>query len=302
MSGRVLVAGAINTDLVATVDRAPEAGETITGLSFAIHSGGKGANQAVAVTRSGASAVMLGGVGRDDFGSARKADLAADQIDTSWVAVIDDASSGVALITVELSGENRIAYIPGATAKVTPDHCAATINAIQPSLILSTNELSAECHRVLFGWAREHDVRVILNAAPYSDEVVGLLPLIDVLIVNEGEASTLQGGAADGMSPQELAAGLRSKGATDVVITLGAGGSFALSGDEAVIVPGHRVDVVDTTGAGDTFCGALAARMLEGATLPQAVRYANAAGALATTCSGAQPSIPRREEIERLVG
>jgi ribokinase len=302
MSGRVLVAGAINTDLVATVDRAPEAGETITGRSFAIHSGGKGANQAVAVARSGASAVMLGGVGRDDFGSARKTDLAADLIDTSWIAVIDSAASGVALITVELSGENRIAYIPGATVKVAPDHCAATINAVQPSLILSTNELSPECHRVLFEWAREHDVRVIFNAAPYSDEVAGLLPLIDVLIVNEGEASALQGVAAKGMSPEELGAGLRSVGATDVVITLGADGSYVLSGAEPSRVPGHRVDVVDTTGAGDTFCGALAAQMLEGATLPQAARYANAAGALATTCSGAQPSIPSREEIEKLMG
>lgn len=301
MSGRILVTGAINTDLVATVDRAPEAGETITGHAFAIHSGGKGANQAVAVARSGAPAVMLGGVGPDEFGTARKADLAADQVDTSWIATIDGVSSGVALITVERSGENRIAYIPAATSKVTPDHCAAAVGVVQPSLILSTNELSVDCHTALFTWAHDRDVRVFFNAAPYSGDVVRLLPLIDVLIVNQGEAATLQGAHADGMGPEELAEGLRAIGARDVVITLGAEGTFALAGSDAFAEPALSVDVVDTTGAGDTFCGALAARMLEGAALRDAVRYANTAGALATTRAGAQPSIPTRDEVEKMM-
>lgn len=301
MSKRVIVAGAINTDLVATVERAPEAGETVTGSAFAIHSGGKGANQAVSLARSGATAAMLGGVGPDDFGAARRVDLAADDIVLDWIATIDDASSGVALITVERSGENRICYIPAATLRVTPDHALMAVETWQPEMIVAANELSVECLRVMFQWAQETDVPVFYNVAPFSAEAVELIPLVDVLSVNRGEAAALIGTTQEGKTPGELASGLRALGAKDVVITLGGDGAFATSGDEAFHEPALKVDVVDTTGAGDTFCGALAARMLQGASLREAVGYANAAGALATTKQGAQPSIPHREEVEALL-
>lgn len=296
---RILVAGAINTDLVASVDHAPEAGETVTGHGFAIYSGGKGANQAVAVARSGTPAVMLGGVGQDDFGAGRRADLEQEGIETGWIATIEDASSGVALITVEASGENRIAYIPAATLKVSPDHCGRAVEAINPAMILATNELSTVCHERLFYWARDHGVPVLFNAAPYSEDVVRLLPIIDVLVVNRGEAAALQGSDAGSMSAGELAHGLRNIGAKDIVITLGGDGAWCLVGDEAFAQPSINVDVVDTTGAGDTFCGALASEMLSGVPIREAVRYANVAGALAVTIPGAQSSIPRREQIEK---
>lgn len=298
MSRRILVAGAINTDLVANVDRAPEAGETITGRSFAIHSGGKGANQAVAASRSGADTVMLGGVGEDDFGSGRKADLADDGVDTSWIAIFDDVASGVALITVEASGENRISYIPAATSHVVPEHCLRAVEAIRPDVILSANELSLECHKTLFTWAQKNGVRVVFNAAPYSPEAVELLSLIDVLIVNRGEAAALQGQDVRDKSPAELAQGLRHIGARDVLITLGDEGAYALYGDDGFTEVALEVDVVDTTGAGDTFCGAFAAKLLEDSPFREAVRYANVAGAIATMRAGAQSSIPGRTEVD----
>jgi ribokinase len=298
MSKRILVAGAINTDLVANVDRAPEAGETITGKSFSIHSGGKGANQAVAVARSGAEALMLGGVGCDDFGRARMTDLQMDGVDTSWIATLDNVSSGVALIVVESSGENRISYIPAATLVVSPDHCRQAVEAVQPAMVLSANELSPDCLKVLFTWAQDHGVHVVFNAAPFSQEAIGLLPHVDVLIVNQGEAAALQGMGAAGKTPAELAQGLRETGAKDIVITLGEDGAYAMHGDESFSEPAIEIDVVDTTGAGDTFCGAFAARLLEGASFRDAVRYANVAGGIATTRPGAQSSIPTLDEIQ----
>lgn len=301
MSGRILVAGAINTDLVANVERAPEAGETITGRGFAIHSGGKAANQAVAASRSGGGTVMLGGVGDDDFGRARIADLGADGIDTSRVVTVGTAASGVALITVEASGENRICYVPGATLEVTPDHARSVVEAVKPAMILAANELSIACLRTVFSWAQENDVPVIYNVAPYADEAVDLLSLVDVLLVNRGEAAALQGGDVDMEDGRALAEGVRAMGVLSVIVTLGEDGAYAIHEGGAFHESAMTVDVVDTTGAGDTFCGAFAARLLEGAAFREAVRYANAAGALATTKAGAQSSIPRRDEIERFL-
>lgn len=298
MAGPILVAGAINTDLVAYVDRAPEAGETITGRSFEMHGGGKGANQAVAAARSGASTVMLGGVGDDDFGSARKAGLQADGIDISRVETFHDVSSGVAVITVEASGENRIAYIPGATSAVEPQHARKAIEAVKPGLVLAANELSLSCHRELFSWARENGVPVVFNVAPYSAEARELLPMVDVLIVNRGEARALLGESDDNADAEELGQRLRSLGVDRVIVTLGGDGVVGVSGSGVERVAGVSVEVVDTTGAGDTFCGAFASRLAEGASVSEAVRFGNVAGAIAVTRRGAQSSIPRRAEIE----
>lgn len=302
MAGRILVAGAINTDLVAYVDRAPDAGETITGRSFEMHGGGKGANQAVAAARSGADIVMLGGVGADGFGEARKAGLEADGVDISWVQTFTDVSSGVALITVETSGENRIAYIPAATLAVSARHAREAVEAVRPALVLAANELSLACHREVFGWAQDQGVPVVFNVAPYSDEARELMPLVDVLVVNRGEAKALLDERAGDPTPEELGGRLVDLGVGRVVITLGGGGVIGISGDDVFRAEGLPVNVVDTTGAGDTFCGALAARLAEGASFGEALAYGNAAGAIAVTRKGAQTSIPMREEIEALIG
>lgn len=301
MSSQILVAGAINTDLVANVERAPEAGETVTGRSFSVHSGGKGANQAVAVSRSGADAMMLGGVGKDDFGSKRIADLNEDSVNTTWVAALDDAESGVALITVESSGENRICYVPGATMQVSTAHVEAAVQSVSSPMILAANELPINCLEYIFGWAQQNNAPVVFNVAPYSDNAAVLLPLVDVLIVNRGEAEALQGAEANQKSPEQLAEGIRAMGVSSIVITLGKHGVFTMQDDQSFHEQALPVDVVDTTGAGDTFCGAFAARLVEGIEFREAIRYANAAGAWATTMPGAQSSIPMRHDVERLM-
>ena len=297
MQGRMLVAGAINTDLVATVERAPGPGETVTGRSFAIYSGGKGANQAVAAARSGASVVMLGGVGADDFGAARKVDLSRDGIDETWIATVEGVASGVALITVDEGGENRIAYVPGATMVVSPDHCEHAFRAVRPACVLAANELSHACHMRLFGIAREHAVPVVFNAAPDPGAARDLLGLVDALIVNRGEAAAMAGLADDDREPASLLAELRRGGARDAVITLGGDGAIGCFRGDVFYQAPLKVDVVDTTGAGDAFSGVVAARLVAGDPLPEAVRYGVIAGALAATRAGAQSSIPTADEI-----
>lgn len=296
----MLVCGAINTDLVAYVDRAPEAGETITGNGFEMHGGGKGANQAVAAARAGAVVVMLGGVGKDAFGDARLAGLMADGISTSYVQVMNDVASGVALITVDASAENRIAYIPSATAHVTSAHCLSAIESIQPAIVLAANELSVECHREIFGWARSNGTPVIFNVAPFAEDARELLPLVDVLIVNEVEAAELLGTSPQ-RSAQELAMDLGRFGGERCVVTLGSAGALGRDGEHIVHVPRFDVAAVDTTGAGDTFCGAFASAMLDGMPFAESIRFGNAAAALSVTKRGAQPSIPTELETRALL-
>lgn len=294
---RVLVAGAINTDLVATVTRAPDAGETVTGQRFAIFGGGKGANQAVATARAGVATSLLGAVGGDDFGRQCLKDLAAENIALEHVARRRQIVSGVALITVDESGENRIAYVPGPTATVTPAEAVAAFKAVKPDLLLATLELPIDTLTELFAVARASSVRTVLNAAPDPELARSLLPVVDVLIANELEARALLGdnGGPSSPSPDTL-------GCEAVVLTLGRAGASVITKFGATLQPSFDVDVVDTTGAGDAFCGAFAAWLAAGSHISDALGAGVAAGALATTREGAQPSIPTRQEIDALLG
>jgi len=294
----ILVAGAINTDLVATVNRSPEAGETVTGSGFAMFGGGKGANQAVAAARSQASVVMLGAIGDDDFGRLRLADLRSDGIDTDWIETTPTAASGVALITVEARGENRIAYVPGATATITAARAVACLEAVRPRVLLVPNELDHEALLALCTVAREIQATVVLNAAPDPATVSDVLPQVDILIANEAEAIVLANRAIAEASVEQVAESLQAMGPSRVVITLGGDGVIGIDEDGVFVVTAPAVEVVDTTGAGDTFCGALAASLVGGATFRKATAYAVAAGALSVTRAGAQSSIPAQSEIE----
>lgn len=291
----ILVAGAINTDLVATMDRAPEAGETISGKSFGMHGGGKAANQAVAVSRSGGRVALLGAVGDDDFGRARMLDLEHDRVDVGDVQVLAGKSSGVALILVEDGGENRIAYIPGTTMQVTTEAAISALDRTVPKYVLAPNELPREALAELFARGRDIGSTVVLNATPDPERVVPLLPLVSILVVNEGEAEMLAGGTH--VSAEALAITLSDRYGCSVVITLGARGVVAFHEAETLQVPGRVVEAIDTTGAGDTFCGAFVADLAQGATFVEALGYANSAAALSVTRAGAQSSIPLREDV-----
>lgn len=296
--GSILVAGAINTDLVATVTRVPAAGETVTGTGFSIHGGGKGANQAVAVARSGGDTCLVGAVGVDQFGRDRTNGLRADGIDISWVMVNEHQPSGVALILVEDGGENRIAYVPGATLTVPPAYMKTVFSEIQPLFVLATNELPHSVLSVLFTAARNAGATVVFNATPDPEKARDLIRDVSILIVNSGEAAVLLD-MEDIVDTEDAVASLLKLGPGTVILTLGPDGACFGTGNE---VAWHRppgVVVVDTTGAGDTFCGAFVAEMARGASIEEAVRYGVVASALAVTRMGAQPSIPTRDEILR---
>jgi ribokinase len=298
----VLTCGAINTDLVARLQRAPEAGETVTGTDFAIFGGGKGANQALASVRAGASTAILGALGEDDFGRQRLGDLRADQVDVGSVAMRTDAPSGVALITVEeQTGQNRIAYVPGATLTVTADEARAAVASVQPRVLLTTLELPAESIAAAIADARTAGATILLNATPEPELAAQHLGTIDTLIVNEPEAQILLGGTVPG-SWTDAAKALQALGPRNLVITLGAAGAIARFGDTEMSVPVPSVTVVDTTGAGDALCGAFAAATALGKSPEDALRFGVAAGSLACTVLGAQRSMPTAAAINALLG
>ena len=301
-AGQVLVAGAINTDLVARVAKAPDAGETVTGSTFAIFGGGKGANQAIAAARSGAPTAMFGALGDDDFGRQRRADLDAEGIDTDSVVRSTTAASGVALIVVEEeTGQNRISYVPGATMTLTPEQARAAVDRVKPQVVLTTLEPPPETLAALLDAGRQLGATIVLNATPEAIGAKPLLDRIDVLIVNETEAEDLLGRPVSAAQGEDAARSLAALGPGTVVVTLGAAGAAVAHSAQTASFPAPRVGVVDTTGAGDAFCGAFAADLARGLDPFLAARTGVVAGSLATTVPGAYPGIPRREAIQRML-
>lgn len=295
----VLVAGAINTDLVARVAKAPAAGETVTGSAFAIFGGGKGANQAIATARSGAPTAMLGALGDDDFGRARRADLDAEGIDTGSVARHESAPSGVALIVVEEgSGQNRISYVPGATLTIRPAQARHAIKRVQPGVVLTTLEPVPETIAALIEATHDAGGVVVLNASPEPLGARPVLPDLDILVVNETEAEELLGREVTVDDGAAAALALAELGPRTVVITLGPAGAVVAHAGETAYFPAPPVRAVDTTGAGDSFTGAFAAELARGGAPFSAARRGVVAGSLATTRPGAYPGIPHHAEIE----
>jgi ribokinase len=297
VGARVLVAGAINTDLVARVPHAPIAGETVTGDRFEIFGGGKAANQTLASARSGATTAILGALGVDAFGRQRRADLEANGVDCESVAKVDPVASGVALILVEANGQNRIAYVPGATSTVTAQQAAAAFDRFQPDVVLMTLELPLDALTALVNVAQSAGKPVVLNAAPEPGAGRSLVAVSQALIVNEPETRELLG---EGEEFDDWVAGaqrLRMLGPKAVVITLGATGALVDRGEGPVSLPAPDVQVVDTTGAGDAFCGAFAAQLACGVDSVAAAKIGIIAGSLAVTKAGAQPSMPTWDEI-----
>jgi ribokinase len=296
----IIVFGSINLDLVTRVDRFPGAGETVAATSFATYPGGKGANQALAAARAGAKVLLHGAIGRDDFGKQALVLLARDGVDLSGVRRVD-GTTGCAAIFVDGKGENCIAVHPGANAHADPSSIADAVLR-SGTCVLLQQELPAAANRSLLERARRLGARSMLNAAPARTVPRELLLLIDILMLNEGEASAL---ALDLGLPAGAEAFSRAAVAVQpnltVVITLGAQGALLASRDFCLRAAAPRVDAVDTTGAGDALVGAFAAALDRGAAAPEALRFAVAAGSLACTAAGAQPALPDRLAIEALL-
>jgi ribokinase len=298
----ICVVGGINMDLVLRAPRLPQPGETVLARDFARFPGGKGANQAVAAARLGASVRMVGRVGRDGFGDELLEGLAREGVDTAGVRRAD-APTGVALIVVDESGQNSILWAPGANA-VWGREASADVGllASRCRVLLLPLEAPSDIVERAIGAAKGVGARVVLNPAPHRRGDESCFPAVDVLAPNETEAALFAGveGQAQPDWP-EVARRLRALGPRAVVVTLGSQGALLADDRGAHHVPAFAVDVVDTTAAGDAFVAGLACALLGGAPLLEAVRLANAAGALAVTKAGAQPSLPRASEVRALL-
>jgi ribokinase len=279
----VCVVGSANLDLVASTPRRPAAGETVLGTAFAEHPGGKGLNQAVAAARAGASVAFVGAVGRDAAGETLRAVLTAEHIDTGSLA-LSDQPSGRALIIIDAEGENSIVVVPGANERAAAD-ALPTARVVLVQLEIPLAVVTAALDR-----ARAAGATTVLNAAPAAALPRDLLAAVDVVVANEAEAQAL--GGVDAL----LAAGV-----TTAIVTRGAEGAAVVRAGARWHQPAFPVRAVDTTAAGDAFCGVLAAGLASGRDLAAAVRAAAAAGALAAAAPGAVPSLPGADAIAALL-
>ncbi len=298
----IVVLGSLNMDLVSRVPRLPAPGETLRGSGFFTAAGGKGANQAAACARLGASVALIGRVGEDLFGLALRDGLEQLGVDVSRVSVTP-GPSGVAVVAVDDRAENSIVIIPGANERVGVDDLELLRASLAgaDSLLLQL-EIPLEIVTSAARLAHARGVRVLLDPAPALPLPDELYTLTDLLTPNETECSALVGFAVDDTTRAERAAAiLLKRGARQVVIKMGEQGAYLHNGASGERIPGFRVHAVDTTAAGDVFNGALAVALEKGVALREAVRFANAAGALSTTRYGAQPSMPTADEVERLL-
>ncbi|MFM7331372.1 MAG: ribokinase [Brachymonas sp.] len=289
----ILVAGSANLDFVVRAAHIPAPGETVLGRDFQTFPGGKGANQAVACARAGgANTAMLAAFGADDFAKPLKASLT--QAGITLHEVVSHQCTGTAFICVSKEGENAITVAPGANEDLQPAHWQHVAKAQAISHLLMQLETPVPTVLAFAQAARAQGVQVVLNAAPARALPAELLSAIDLLIVNEGELAGLAG--AQG-SLQDQLQRMVAQGIATVIVTLGAQGCLALHQGQFVQQAAFKIEVVDTTAAGDTFCGALVACLAQGAELSKAMQTACAASALACTKLGAQSSIPTREEV-----
>jgi ribokinase len=300
MKPYILVVGSSNTDMVVKTDRLPGPGETVLGGTFLMAAGGKGANQAVAAARLGADVVFVAKVGKDVFGRQAVESFKRESIDTSCMVIDAVNPSGVALITVDANGENCIVVASGANANLVGEDLVAVEEKIKnAALILMQLEIPLGTVEYVAGLAALHHIPVILNPAPACALPDQLFRSLAILTPNQKEAEMLSGVAiVDKSGAERAAAVLAEKGVKTVIITLGADGALVLDGGEFVWVGAPAVTAVDTTAAGDVFCGALAVALSEGRPMKDAVGFACAAAALSVTRMGAQTSAPLRSEVD----
>ena len=299
----IVVVGSLNADLVVHVPRFPVAGETISGEGFVLLPGGKGANQACAAARLGGVVAMVGQVGRDDQGGMLRESLRRAGVDVRLVDQDEQAATGVAIISIDATGENQIILAAGANGTFTPERLARALPLIRSaSVLLLQLETPLDTVMRAATEARAAGVTVVLDPAPARDVPDQLLRLATYVTPNEGELARLVGAPVpDEPSMADIegqAARLIARGSTRVLAKLGARGARLITADGATEWPARHVTPVDTTAAGDAFNGAFAVALAEGADLDRAVRFATTAAAISVTRHGAQPSMPTRAEVD----
>jgi ribokinase len=306
MTGSVTVVGSLSVDFVVRVPRRPQKGETIAGFDFKTFVGGKGNNQALAAARAGASVKMVGRVGTDTYGERLIETLRTSGVNTSYMTRDADVGTGVAHIYVDPEGDNSIVIVPQANSRLLPEHVRAAEDALyEAKVVLLQMEIPADTIIEAARLGQKANAIVILNPAPAPPSgklPAGLLPYVDLIVPNQTELELLTGVAAsDQAGARQGALQLMQNGAAQVIVTMGDQGALLVRADgRHQMVPSFKVDAIDTTAAGDAFCGALAAALSRDIVIEQAIRFACAAGALAVTKHGAEPSLPSLAEIEGL--
>ena len=300
-----IVIGSINMDLVMTVEKFPAPGETISASRLQRFPGGKGANQAVAISRLGKAVSLVGCVGEDEYGELLLEGLLKNNVRAEGIKKIDAVSSGLAFITIDQTGQNMIVIIPGANHRLLPPIVDEIFKDPMEDVtyFLTQFEIPNETvvHSILE--AKNRGWTTVVNPAPARprEEVESILAATDILVLNESEAEILTGRLPTTQEvAYEVGDSLRAMGPDTVVLTLGAAGSVLVGNEQREQIPGFEIEVVDTTAAGDAFIGALIVARMEGRTWIESVKFANAAGAYAVSQPGAQPSLPTYDQISQL--
>lgn len=295
---KIAVIGSSNTDLIAKVRDFPKAGETIESFFYSQAMGGKGANQALAAHRLGGDVMFITSIGKDDYGLKALEYYKKEGLDASLSLIVDDTPSGVAMIWVDEKGENSIVVVSGANAMLSPFYIQTIKKEIlEANMIVLQMEIPYDTVKKVCEIAYEHNKQVMLNVAPARTLETEIIRLIDILVVNETEAENISGERILEIGEQGMVNYLLALGAKSVVLTLGSKGCIMKNRYEHHTIPAFNVKAIDSTGAGDTFCGALAAQLSEGRNWRDSLIFASAASAICVTRMGAQPSIPEVNEV-----
>jgi ribokinase len=295
---KILVIGSSNTDLIVKVKSFPLAGETIEGIAYMQAMGGKGANQAVAAHRLGGEVNFITCLGDDANGKNTLQYYKDEGLDVSSSLIVKNVASGTAMILVDEKGENCIVITPGANNMLTPDYIVKVEDDIaHADIIVLQMEVPYDTVKTVCSLAKKHDKKVILNVAPARELDKEVLKNVDILVVNETEAETISGKKIEAVGKEAVIAKLIAMGASTVILTLGKDGCLLKNGQIEISKEAFEVDAIDTTAAGDTFCGALAARLSKGESWDDILTFTSAASALCVTRMGAQPSVPSEKEV-----
>ncbi len=303
MIRKIVVIGSTNVDFLIKTEKLPAFGETVTGGVFFQNYGGKGANQAVGAARAGGKVTFVTCLGEDLYADNLLENFKKDGIETSFIFRDRDEATGSALIMLDKDGNNYLSVASGANYKLTPDHIDQALNSItEAEMIVMQMEIPFDTIKYVFELAAKHNKKVLFNLAPAKPFDVGVLKKTYAFVVNEVEASMVTGLKVE--TDDEIMTAARELlklGCKTAIITLGSRGSYVASDDFTGFVPAFKVKAVDTTAAGDVYCGSLAVALVEGKSLTDAVKFAGAASAISVTRLGAQPSAPLRKEIDDFI-